>query len=330
VNPIDTVVPTAPAIAVSHMDNTRSSLKVNWDARTEEEIRTGGTISIYRSTGDTLGDSPELLATRSMASSPDSVYVYVDELPAFDGTTYTYAVRVTDAAGNTSPMSAPRSVAPESVPPVPLTGLTATPRADGVLLGWDAPAESGLRYLATRVVRRPDGSTHYDSRGCQDAVAPAKPSALPNALLCAGPADGETVTFLVVAVDKWANHIPLDQAPTVTATELDNRPADALGEDSGALTVLDTTNMSAGRPLEWSCSDEPVCDGISQYRVEVWNPATGTYDPVTSVTVAPNRLYHAYPPMVLGRTTYLRITGVLPDGTPAAVVHPSAARGAYV
>ncbi|MFF7189449.1 fibronectin type III domain-containing protein [Streptomyces sp. NPDC008222] len=331
VYPIDTVAPTAPVIVVSHMANTPSSLKINWDARTEEEMRNGGTIGIYRSTGDTLGGSPELIATTSMASSPTSVYVYVDELPAFDGTTYTYAAKVTDAAGNQSPMSAPDSVTPDSVPPAPLTGLTATPRADGVLLSWDAPAESGLSYSATRVVRRPDGSTAYDSDGCHDAVDPTKPTALPNAMLCAGPADGETVTFLVVAVDEWANHIALDQAPTVTSTELDGRPDDARGEDSGALTVRNTANMAGtGGPLEWSCSDEAACAGITEYRVERWNATTRTYERVTSVAAAPNRLFHAYVSMPLGQTSYFRITGVLADGTPAAVVHASAARGAFV
>jgi hypothetical protein len=331
VDPIDTVAPTAPVIAVSHLSNTPSSLKINWDARTEEEMRTGGTMRLYRSTGDTLGDSPELIATTTMASSPGSVSVYVDELPAFDGTAYTYAARVTDAAGNASPMSAPDSVTPESVPPAPLTGLTATPRPDGVVLSWDAPAESGLRYSATRVVRRPDGSTGYSSAGCHEAVDPTKPTALPNAMLCAGPADGETVTFLVVAVDEWANHIALDEAPTVTTTELDFRPADALGEDSGAITVLSTANMSGtGGRAEWSCSDETVCAGITQYRVELWNATTGAYEPVTSVTAAPNRLYHAYVPMKLGETSYFRITGVLADGTSAAVVHAAGARGAYV
>ncbi|MGW1591398.1 PA14 domain-containing protein [Streptomyces sp. NPDC002386] len=331
VNPIDTVAPTAPVIAVSHMSNTPSSLKINWDARTEEEMRNGGTMSIYRSTGDTLGDSPELIATTSMESMPTSVYVYVDELPAFDGTTYTYGAVVTDAAGNASPMSTPDSVTPESVPPAPLTGLTATPRADGVLLSWDAPAESGVRYSATRVVRRPDGSTGYNSAGCSDAVDPSRPTALPNAMLCAGAADGETVTFLVVAVDEWANHIALDQAPTVTTTELDNRPDDARGNDTGPLTVLDTANMAAsGGRLEWSCSDETACAGITTYRVESWNAATRAYEPVASVTAVPGRIHRTYVPMQLGQTSYFRITGLLADGTSAAVVHAAAARGAFV
>lgn len=323
-------MPTAPVIAVSHLRNTPSSLKITWDARTEEEMGNGGTMSIYRSTGDTLGDSPELIATTSMESMPSSVFVYVDELPAFDGTTYTYGAVVTDAAGNASPMSAPDSVTPENVPPAPLTGLTATPRADGVLLGWDAPAESGVRYSATRVVQRPDGSTGYDSAGCVDAVAPSRPTALPNAMLCAGPADGETVTFLVVAVDEWANHIAFDQAPTTT-TELDNRPDDARGDDTGPLTVLDTASMAGtGGRLEWSCSDEEACAGITTYRVESWNAAAEAYEPVASVTAVPGRTHRTYVPMQLGQTSYFRITGLLSDGTPTVVAHASAARGAFV
>ncbi|GAA2231455.1 hypothetical protein GCM10010360_64210 [Streptomyces nogalater] len=327
VTPIDTVAPAAPVLLVSHMSNTPSSLKVNWDMRTEEEMRNGATMRLYRSTGDTLGDSPELIATTSMESEPTSVYVYVDELPAFDGTTYTYGAVVTDAAGNTSPMSAPDSVTPDSVPPAPLTGLAATPRADGVVLSWDAPTESGVHYNATRVVQRPDGSTGYDSTGCADAVDPSKPTALPNAMLCAGPADGETVTFTVVAVDEWANHIPLDQAPTVTTTELDNRPDDARGDDTGPLTAR---MVGTGGRLEWSCTDETACAGIAKYRVESWNATTNAYEQVASGTAVPGRTLHTYVPMQLGQTSYFRITGLLADGTSAAVAHAAAARGAFV
>ncbi|MEV5512950.1 PA14 domain-containing protein [Streptomyces flaveolus] len=330
VTPVDTVAPTAPVIAVSHWANTPTSLKINWDDRTEAELREGGTLRIYRSTGATLGDSPELIGTATRDSSPAWSYAYMDELPAFDGTTYTYAAVVTDAAGNASPMSAPDSVTPERVPPAPLTGLTATPRADGVLLSWDAPAESGLSYLAVGVVRRPDGSTGYTSAGCSDAVDPRKPTRQPNAMLCAGPADGETVTFLVVAIDEWSNHINLDQAPTVTTTELDNRPDDALGEDSGTLTVLNPADVARTGRLEWSCSDTTACAGVTEYRVERWNVATRTYAPVTSVAVAPDRRYRAVVSVPIGETSYFRITGVLTDGTPAAVVHYSAARGDYV
>ncbi|MFD3970795.1 PA14 domain-containing protein [Streptomyces cyaneofuscatus] len=329
VNPVDTVTPTAPAIAVSHMADTSSSLKVRWDKRTEEEMSNGGTISIYRSTGDTLGAGPELIGTTSQKSSPMSVYMYVDKLPAFDGTTYTYAAVVTDAAGNASPMSKPDSVTPDTVPPPVLTGLTATPRADGTVLSWDAPAESGLRYAATRVVRGPDGSIGYDSDGCSDAAAWDK-LAQPNAMLCAGPADGRTVTFLVTAFDEWGNHIDFSLASAVTATELDNGPDDALGEGSGALTVLNPDYVLRYGFVEWACTDGSVCSDITDYRVERWNVATRTYEWVTSVEVAPGRRYRAIARTALGETSYFRITGTLADGTPGAVVHHSVARGSYV
>ncbi|MFF3092526.1 PA14 domain-containing protein [Streptomyces cyaneofuscatus] len=329
VTPIDTVAPTAPAISVSHMADTPSSLKIHWDVRTQEEMTNGGTISIYRSMGDTLGDNPELIGTTSQKSSPTSVYRYVDKLPAFDGTTYTYAVVVTDAARNASPMSRPVSVTPDNVPPPVLTGLTATPRADGTVLSWDAPAESGLRYAATRVVRRPDGSIGHNSDGCSDAVSSDK-LAQPNAMLCAGPADGQTVTFLVTAIDRWGNHIDLGQASTVTTTELDNGPDDALGEGSGALTVLNPDSVLRYGFLEWACTDETACSEITDYRVERWNVATRTYEPVASVAVAPGRRYRAIARPALGETAYFRITGTLADGTPGAVVHYSVARGSYM
>jgi len=69
-------------------------------------------------------------------------------------------------------------------------------------------------------------------------------------MLCAGPADGQTVTFVVTAFDKWGNHIDLGLASTVTTTELDNRPDDALGEGSGALTVLNPDSVVRNGYLE--------------------------------------------------------------------------------
>ncbi|WP_433399999.1 PA14 domain-containing protein [Streptomyces sp. CA-146814] len=329
VNPVDTVVPSAPAISVSHMADTPSSLKIQWDVRTQEEMKIGGTISVYRSTGDTLGASPQLIGRMSQESSPTSVYRYIDKLPAFDGTTYTYAAMVTDAAGNASPMSRPDSVTPDTVPPPALTGLTATPRADGTVLSWDAPAESGLHYAAARVVRRPDGSISYDSDGCSDAVSSDK-LAQPNAMLCAGPAVGQTVTFLVTAIDEWGNHIDLGLAPTVTTTELDSRPEDALGGNSGALTVFEPDDVSMTGAMEWVCTGEAACSDITDYRVERWNTATRTYEPVASMAVAPGRRYRAVARLPLGETSHFRITGTLADGTPGAVAHYSLARGSYV
>ncbi|MFF4245887.1 PA14 domain-containing protein [Streptomyces sp. NPDC001822] len=329
VDPVDTVAPTAPVLAVSHMANTPSTLKVNWDERTSDEMRNGGTISIYRSTGDILGDSPELITRMTKESAPEATYVYFDELPTYDGTTYTYAAVMTDAAGNASTMSSPDSVTPDHVPPPALTGLTATPRADGVVLSWDAPTESGLNYAATRVVRRPDGSIRYDSDGCYDA-GPSEKLALPNAMLCAGPADGETVTFLVVAFDEWSNHIDLGLASSVTTTELDTRPDDALGEDSGVLTVLNPDDVARNGYMDWACADEAACSGITNYLVERWNPATRTYAPVTSVAVVPGRHYRAITRLPRGETSHFRITGILADGTPGAVVHYSVAQGSYM
>lgn len=102
---------------MSHKSGTVSSLNVSWYQPSEgtlNELRTGGTLKLYRSTGDTLGDDPALLATVTAASP--SIDTFTDALPAFDGTTYTYAAVVTDAAGNVSPMSDPVTVNPDSVP----------------------------------------------------------------------------------------------------------------------------------------------------------------------------------------------------------------------
>ena len=328
VTPPDTVIPTAPVLAVSHQSGTAGSLDISWyqpTERTLNELRTGGTLKLYRSTGDTLGDDPELLATVTAGSA--SIESYADELPAFDGATYTYAAVVTDAAGNVSPMSEPVTVSPDSVPPPALTGLTATPRADGIVLSWDAPAESGLRYVAARVVQRPDGSIHYDATGCSDAGSTFPDRDVPNELLCAGPLDGETVTFFVAALDRWDNHIAWTDATTVTVTEPDNRPDDARGADTGPLTIANPDTVGTVGYVQWTCDEETLCGTITEYHLDKWNPSTHTYERVSTVASSKDPLYKAYVPRVHGDTTYFRITGVLADGTTAAVTYGAGAYG---
>lgn len=328
VTPRDTIVPGAPVLTVYRDLDVAHTVDINWlqaPQYTQSELQDGGTLTIYRSTGDTLGDNPELIATVTAASP--SVGEYVNELPAFDGTTYTYAAVVTDAAGNVSPMSKPVTVTPDSVPPPAVTGLTATPRADGVVLSWDPlPAESGLSYVATRVIRRPDGSIHYNSTGCLDAATPQKD--VPNALLCAGPLDGETVTFFVAAIDPWGNHIAWTDAPTVTITEPDNRPDDARGEETGPLTIVNPTTAGMYGNVQWTCDDAPLCASITEYHVDSWNPSTHTYVRVKTVASSKGPHYEASLPVVHGGTTYFRITGVRADDTTAAVTHGAGYYGA--
>ncbi|MFJ9725416.1 PA14 domain-containing protein [Streptomyces sp. NPDC101209] len=326
--PPDTMVPTAPVLAVAHKPGTTSSLNVSWyrpDEGTLNELRTGGTLKLYRSTGEVLGDSPELLATVTAASP--SIDTFTDDLPAFDGTTYTYAALVTDAAGNVSPMSEPVTVSPDSVPPPALTGLTATPRADGIVLRWDAPAESGLRYVAARVVQRSDGSIHYDMTGCSDAASAFPERDVPNALLCAGPLDGETVTFFVAALDRWDNHIAWTDASTVTVTEPDNRPDEARGADTGPLTIANPATVGTVGYVQWTCDEQTLCGTVTEYHLDKWDPFTHTYERVSTVASSKGPLYKAYVPRIHGDTTYFRITAVLADGTTAAVMYGGAAYG---
>ncbi|MFF3566041.1 PA14 domain-containing protein [Streptomyces sp. NPDC002574] len=322
VTPTDTVVPTAPVIAVSHMDNTPTSLRIDLDGATRTEMGYGGTVTIYRSTGATLGDHPETIGTLPEQSLPMSGGTYVDKLPAFDGTTYTYAAGVTDAAGNVSPMSRPVTVTPDNVPPPPLTGLTATQRADGFVLSWDnPPAESGLTYVAGRIVQWPDGSTHYDGSGCHDAGRLEPERDVPNALLCAGPLDGETVTFFVAAMDEWTNHVPWATGATITVTEPDNRPDEARGETPGPLTIVDPGKVGDLAYVQWTCDDASLCAGITEYRLDQWNPSTQAYERHQTITRPKGPLYKAYVQMTFGKTTYFRITGVRADGTTAAVTY---------
>jgi hypothetical protein len=70
ITPVDTVAPDAPALRVSHLDNTPHTLKINWDTRTAHELRIEGVRRVYRSTAGTLGDDPELIGTVAENSAP--------------------------------------------------------------------------------------------------------------------------------------------------------------------------------------------------------------------------------------------------------------------
>jgi hypothetical protein len=79
VTPVDTVAPDAPALRVCHLDNTPHTLRVNWDTRTAHELRIGG---------------PSRLSLHRRHAGRDAELI--------DGTAYTCAAVLTDAAGNTS------------------------------------------------------------------------------------------------------------------------------------------------------------------------------------------------------------------------------------
>ncbi|MEJ8646360.1 hypothetical protein WKI68_44055 [Streptomyces sp. MS1.HAVA.3] len=274
---VDRTPPQAPTDLTTYVQ--ASETQVSWkmpDSFDNDRVN-GGHFRLYRSPGTTL--DPAAL-TRVTCVNTHSAY---DRMCADQGMTpgahHTYAVTAVDAAGNESALSAPVTVrSGDRVAPGPVTGLRATPRNDGMLLTWDAPAEDDIAsYVAWRGVRQPDGTVRW-LESCMEGTSD------PQAMLCPSNPDGETYVYAVIAKDRWDNRLWLDdpKVATVTATELDLRPS---------VTVVTTGLLNGGSyatvitgpsrlVVSWGCYDASLCDPIVGYRVSRWNPSTEAYEPL--------------------------------------------------
>ncbi|MFD8257661.1 hypothetical protein ACFV19_01665 [Streptomyces griseoluteus] len=128
------------------------------------------------------------------------------DLTISHGSTYAYTVVAVDKGGNRSPVSAPASATTDGdlVAPAPVTGLTATPREDGVLLEWTPNTESDLkRYEVFRAEKYDDGDGGLVWLAHRvEYLGPDTTS-----FLHTSAADGENVRYAVIAVDDWDNQL---------------------------------------------------------------------------------------------------------------------------
>ncbi|GGQ03769.1 fibronectin type III domain-containing protein [Streptomyces roseolilacinus] len=187
-----------------------------------------------RWTGSTSGDASTYRVYRDGERLVDSTAWFVDtgtepytfefrDVGVGHGTTYEYAVAAVDGGGNESrPVPVTITTAGDRMPPAIVTGLTATPREDGVLLEWEPNREPDLkRYDVYRAVWLGEGPV-----GGEDGVWSIRQIAwldeTATSHLHEATADGETVLYAVVAVDDWGNsRAPLtdQEFAWVTVTE---------------------------------------------------------------------------------------------------------------
>ncbi|ELS55114.1 putative Fibronectin type III domain protein (Precursor) [Streptomyces viridochromogenes Tue57] len=326
---VDRTAPAAPQNLVVKAES--GVTRLWWSAPqnpTQDELANGARFSVLRSEGTALGADPVRVTCaeedRWINTSLETYSLYcTDESFELD-TTYTYGVTLIDGAGNESAVSSTVTVTTEDpYPPLPLTGLTATPRADGTVLRWDPPADDDIAaYRAFRGVRQSDGSVKWlgELAHCADNGDD------PLAMLCIDIPDGETYVYTVIATDVWGNTLSLlaPSVPTVTATELDIVPGEPIGKDTGPVTAGGGWTVSEQlNPARWSCNGD-VCDTITEYRVSRWNAATRAYEPVgTAAAVAGTKEYSfTDQTQPLGSVSYYRVVGVLADGTETAAAHP--------
>ncbi|MCF1596645.1 PA14 domain-containing protein [Streptomyces muensis] len=311
---------------------TYDAVRLHWtmpEGRLSDEINNDAYFTVLRSPGTTLGaDAVAVPCTvNTTLDSAAGEYSFGCSSDDFEfDTTYTYGVVITDWQGNRSAPSNPVTVTTsDRTAPLPLTGLTATPRADGTELRWNAPADDDIAsYRALRGVRQDDGTVKWigELAHCVDRAKD------PLAMLCIDIPDGETYVYTVIAEDVWGNELSANDpsVPTVTATELNIVPGEPIGKDfesggplygGGGWTVAE-----AAQPIQWHCSGD-VCAQITEYRVSRWNPETRTYDPLGTASPTTN-YYQSFNDTTqpLGSVSYYRVVGVLADGTETKAAHP--------
>ena len=123
---------------------------------------------------------------------------------ADERTGYTYWVSAADAAGNVSARTAVTATHDDWTAPVPVAGLKATPREDGVLLEWTPNPENDVKlYKVYKAEWYDDGEgttgwiAHDVTLLTNDATS----------FLHGSAADGETVLYGVIAIDTANNQI---------------------------------------------------------------------------------------------------------------------------
>ena len=310
---------------------TYDAVRLHWtmpEGRLSDEINNDAYFTVLRSPGTTLSADavavPCTVNTTLNSAAGEYSFGCADEEFEFD-TTYTYGVVISDWQDNRSaPSNTVTVTTSDRTAPLPLTGLTATPRADGTELRWNAPADDIASYRALRGVRQDDGTVKWigELAHCADDAED------PLAMLCIDIPDGETYVYTVIAEDVWGNELSTSDPsiPVVTATELNIVPAEPIGKDfetggplygAGGWTVTE-----AAKPIQWHCSGD-VCAQVTEYRVSRWNPETQTYDLLGTVSPTTN-YYQTYDDATqpLGSVSYYRVVGVLADGTQTPAAHP--------
>ncbi|MER5789095.1 PA14 domain-containing protein [Streptomyces sp. NPDC001980] len=284
----------------------------------DEDFDNGGTYHVYRSPGRTLDPASLTRVTCAEESDETSTGGICHDLDMPAGTYVTYAVAAVDPAGNESALSAPLVVRTgDRVAPGPVTGVRATPRADGVLLSWAASADDDVeRYVVWNGARQADGTVKWlSSTSCWEGTSD------PLAVLCGDLPDGETYVYAVVAKDRWGNALPPSdpKVATLDATELDVRPSVTVTRDwdlgsMGYDTLTGGPGVN-GPHISWGCDKTAECDTVAGYRIRRWNAATKAYEPLHAGLLPADTHAYTDTTAVRGTTYFYTLEAVHADGS---------------
>ncbi|MET7474926.1 PA14 domain-containing protein [Streptomyces sp. NPDC005648] len=230
------------------------------------------------------------------------------------GTTYHYAMIRQNTAGRWSTGSADMTVTRpgDEIPPPPVTGLTAEPLEYGFKLDWDDSTAADLEKYWV----------YEDLSCCEPDYLATVPAGTSEFVVGPDAADGETRTYIVVAVDKYGNSLTYEDetgigwsssVSKVTATELDLRPATVPANTAPcSLTTYTTLGDEGGMYID--CADKVATEaaGINVYR---WDRASGSYVRVTDTPLAPTTTHYTDPTVPRGTTVYYLLSVVAADGS---------------
>ena len=236
--PTDTTAPSTPT-GLSTSGVTASQVTLSWQASTDNVGVAG--YRVYRD-GSLVGSPSSTTFTNTGLAS---------------NTSYAFTVAAFDAAGNSSPASAPRSVTTGSPPPVADTTAPSTPTglstsgvtASQVTLAWQASTDNvgvtGYRvYRDGSLVGTTSSTTFTDS----------------------GLASNTSYIFTVAAFDAAGNSSPSSAPRSVTTSAGSPPPPPADTTAPSTPTGLSSSNVTASQvTLAWQASTDNV--GVTGYRV---------------------------------------------------------------
>ncbi|MFD8071909.1 fibronectin type III domain-containing protein [Streptomyces sp. NPDC059718] len=226
------------------------------------------------------------------------------------GATYHYAIIGIDQTGRRSVASSPVTVTTltrDYVPPAAVTGLTASATESGILLHWDMSTEPDIdEYAVYRGKMVDDGGRQVCSAEVLEELDWDRPGFADTQL-----PDGEELCYFVDAVDRYGNsgYQSTGEAPTVTVTEPDLRPA--VDTPSGSPVQLNAFDSGTTVGLVWG----QVADAVG-YLVYRWDRGTGRYEALTPEPVTGSAWTDtAAPPAT---TSFYWVRAVYADGSESA------------
>ncbi|MGW2384011.1 fibronectin type III domain-containing protein, partial [Streptomyces sp. NPDC001658] len=231
------------------------------------------------------------------------------------GATYKYVMTRKNTAGRWSTGSAELTVTRpgDEIPPPPVANLTAQPLEYGVQLDWDDSTAADLEKYWV----------YEDLSCCEPEYLGTVAAGTSEFVVGPSVADGETRTYMVVAVDKYGNSLTYEDEvdiddwsgsiSKVTVTEQDLRPT-TVPEKTAPCTLITYTTYGDHGGMYIECADSVATEaaGINVHR---WDRATSTYVKVTDVPLAPTATNYTDTTIPTGTTVYYTLSVVAPDGS---------------